>query len=156
MLLKPNTGIGELIFGQSEHDVRQILGFPDIIDESWENKNELVYQYYKHKLSIYFYMDEGGKLGYIKCANPRLKFANQEIIHQNISVVKNAVIGSSTVNWDEEHCEFHQTYFSVQHWITLIARYNEVIEIEIGVPYLNNNRHDWSRTESLAEVQNLI
>ncbi|NJO91074.1 MAG: hypothetical protein HC831_20495 [Chloroflexia bacterium] len=156
MLLKPNSGIGELIFGQSESDVRQILGFPDIIDESWDNKEELVYQYYRHKLSLYFYLEEGGKLGYIKCTNPNLRFKDYKLIQQNVSTVKNVITGSSTYNWEEEHYEFYQTYFSAKHWITLVVKYNEVIELEAGIPYLNKNRHDWNQTKMLMIDQNVL
>lgn len=155
MILKPTLGIGELYFGQTQYEVKQIFGFPNIIDESWENKNELVYQYYRHKMSLHFYMEEGGRLGYIKCANPALEYCNKKIIQQDILKVKNIFEALLKTSWEEEPYEYYQTYFVAKHWLTLIVKYNEVIEVEIGIPYLANNKHDWKKANVKVEAHNV-
>ena len=144
MELKLKIGIGELKFGMSQSECIQILGQPNrtILDE--DDENELILQFNLYKTRLTFYKNENGKLGYIRTANPDLRFKGKLIINESISVLKNNVFLKECYDFEREDLESFYTHFNEENWLTLHEEYGEVTDIELGVPFKKNNEdYNW-------------
>ncbi|MBO9201372.1 MULTISPECIES: hypothetical protein [Niastella] len=145
MDIKLKKGIGDFTFGMKAEDVIAKLGKPDRIYEDEEDENELIYQYNKSKLKFTFYQEEDGKLGYIRCANPKLTYQGKPIIQAPAEVVIKDVFGAAIKDWQEEDYNSFVTYISESHWLVINAEYDEVTDIELGVPVKNEEEYDWAQ-----------
>lgn len=143
MEIKPTFGIGDFTFGMKAEQVVAKLGKPDKMYQDEDDENQLLYQYNKSKLRLTFYQDHDGKLGYIRCANPNLTFQGKPVMNTPIEKVKNEVFGSQIEEWEEEDYDFFVTYVNEDNWIVLNVEYDEVTEIELGVPVKNDDEYDW-------------
>jgi len=143
MDIKLKKGIGDFTFGMKAADVTAKLGKPDKIYEDEEDENELIYQYNKSKIKFTFYQEHEGKLGYIRCANPSLTYQGKAIIQAPADTVIKDVFGSQIDDWQEEDYNSFATYISEEYWLVLNAEYDEVTDIELGVPFKNDEEYDW-------------
>ncbi|WP_207513167.1 hypothetical protein [Longitalea luteola] len=143
MEIKPKKGIGEFTFGMKADQVVAKLGKPDKTYQDEDDENQLLYQYNKHKLRLTFYQDHDGKLGYIRSANPNLTFQGKPVMNTPIDKVKSEVFGKFIEEWEEEDYDFFVTYVNEDNWIVLNVEYDEVTEIELGVPVKNDDEYDW-------------
>lgn len=132
MELKPYIGVDDLVFGLSEQEIRSRLGTPDLIDEAWNDENELIYQYNEHKLRLSFYYEDNGQLSYIRCANESIRYNNHPIIGQNIKTIISDIFKIEDSNWEIEEYEFHQCYYSKKLNLSINVQYDSVTDIEIG------------------------
>lgn len=137
MEIRPYIGLDNLVFGLSEEEVRSRLGVPDLVDESWDDENELIYQYNKYRIRLSFFQENGGQLGYIRCANEDIQYKNQPIIGQNIETIKSDVFKLEDSKWEVEEYEFSQCYYSKELNLSINVQYNSVTDIEIGKPFSN-------------------
>ena len=144
MEIKPKSGVADFIFGMSAEEVVKKLGQPDKIYEDEDDENQLLYQYNKQKLRLTFYQEEDGKLGYIRCSNPALTFQGKPIINVSIEKVKE-VFGNAIPEWEMEDYDFFSTYVNDDNWIVLTVDYDEVTEIELGVPFNNDDEYSWPK-----------
>jgi hypothetical protein len=142
MEIRPKRGIGDFSFGMKAEEVIKKLGKPDKIYQDEDDENQLLYQYNNSKLRLTFYQDHEGKLGYIRCANPSLSFKGKSVIDTPIEKVKEA-FAPLIKKWDVEDYNSFVTYVSEEYWIVLNVEYEEVTDIELGVPYKNEDEYDW-------------
>ena len=142
MELKPTYGIGDFKFGMKAADVVAKLGKPDKMYEDEEDENELIYQYNKSKIKFTFYQDQDGKLGYITCSNPTLTYQGKAVIQAPVEVVIKEVF-NNIKDWQEEDYNSFTTYISEKQWLVINAEYDEVTDVELGVPVKNDEEYDW-------------
>ena len=145
MELIVGTGIDNITFGMKPEEVASILGEPDAKwwDERTEVFQEEVYEYHPQKLQLTFYHHEDGRLGYIRCANPDLRFADHPIIQQPINWVKTEVFRIPDADWEFENFSGWQSHFFEPAWLSLSVEFGVVIKIELGVPFNPNDMFDW-------------
>lgn len=132
MELKPYIGIDNLVFGLSEKEILSKLGTPDLIDEAWDDENELIYQYNKQKLRLSFFHKSKNQLCYIRCANENIRFNNHPIIGQDIKTVKSKIFKFEDSSWEIEEYEFFQCHYSQKLNLSINVQYDTVTDIELG------------------------
>ena len=143
MEIKLEIGIDDIKFGMKKSEVEQILGLPDRarIDEDDENKLMLDYNALNPRLS--FYPNEEDKLAYIECSNKNLTFKGEKIIDSNIDFVKMVIFGDVISEWDVSDYRSFTAHFNEKFWFTLQSEYEKVTEIELGVPFENEETYKW-------------
>lgn len=144
MEIKLKYGVGDFSFGMKAEEVIKKLGKPDKIYQDEDDENQLLYQYNKQKLRLTFYQEHEGKLGYIRCSNPNLTYQGKPIIHTPIEKVKEA-FKPSIKKWEVEDYNSFVTYLSEEYWIVINVEYDEVTDIELGVPFKNDDEYDWQQ-----------
>lgn len=143
MEIRPKKGIGDFTFGMKAEEVVAKLGKPDKVYQDEDDENQLLYQYNKSKLRLTFFQDHEGKLGYIRCSSPTLTFQGKSIINGAIEKVKKEVFGKDIEEWEEEDYDFFVTYVNEEYWIVLNVEYDEVTEVEVGVPFNEDEEYEW-------------
>ena len=142
MEIKPKYGIADFTFGMKAEEVIKKLGKPDKIYKDEDDENQLLYQYNKSKIRLTFYQEHEGKLGYIRCANPALTYQGKPVIQVPIDKVKEG-FGKLIKDWEVEDYNSFVTYISEEYWLVLNVEYDEVTDIELGVPFKNDEEYDW-------------
>lgn len=145
MEVKPEFGIGNIVFGMTVNEVKDKLGNPDKIFSEPDDSNELIYQYNKPKLQLTFFKEEGGKMGYIRSSNPELSYNGKKIINRPVREVMFEVLGEAAENWEIEDNEFFETCFNEKTGVTLNAEYDAVTDLEIGVPFNDAGEFEWKK-----------
>ena len=139
-------GIDEIKFGMSEKEVVALLGKADkvVIDE--EDDDNPVYQYNDKRLHLSFYVEEKGKLGYIRCSHPDLEYNGKKIIGEPVSKVLKEVFSDIT-DWEIDNFIIFDTYFSEEKWLELKVDFDIVTTIEIGVFVDEDGDYMWKLPE---------
>lgn len=143
MQLKPKIGIGNLKFGMTQKDILEILGIPSRkrIDE--DDDEQILLEFNQLKLRLTFYLTEGSRLGYLRTNNVDLTFNGHKIIGTKIDIAKKMIFGSLITDWEIDEYDFFITHSNDQFWITLNEEFGEVIAIELGVTFLDEENYDW-------------
>jgi hypothetical protein len=145
MKLNIEIGIGKLRFGFKEDEVKEILGNPDEIKKDENSENRIIWVFNKEKIRLTFYKDEERKLGYIETANPNLTLNEFSIINSNIELVKEEFSKEEIFDWEKEEYHSFTTYFNERFWITFHVKYEEVTDLEIGVPFITEEEYKWPK-----------
>lgn len=145
MKLLPTIGIDDLLFGMTAQEVALQLGEPSKVFNEEDEPEHLVHQYDTLKLRLTYYGEEGGRLGYIHCAAHNLQVNGKQIIGQPIDMVKQQFQLTSPTDWEVEAYTFFDTHFSEGLWLILNVEYGVVTDVEIGVPFKNDEEYDWKR-----------
>ena len=137
-------GIDKLRFGMTRPEVERIFGKPrqELIDS--DDENELIWEYTDKKIRLTFYQNQAGRLGYIRSSNSSLTLNDLKIIDKKIEDVKGQ-IDSNPESWEKEDYESFCTYFHENNWLTLNVEYERVTDIELGVPFKNEDEYDWPK-----------
>ena len=144
MEIKLGIGISNIKFGSSITDIEMLLGKPDEIRKDEEyGEFEPMYIYYSEKIRLTFYKNENDRLGYMRCSNPELTINGKKIIGLKIREAKKAFKPIISSGWKLERYDFWHQYFLYKYWIILKCDYDEVTEIELGVPFNNEKEYDW-------------
>jgi hypothetical protein len=143
MEIKPKIGIDKLKFGMFRKDVLGILGNPDRIMTDEYDENEQKLEWNKLKLRLTFQLDENDRLTYFVSKNPNLNYNGQKLIGIDTEMVKNKIFSELATEWEIEDYELFQTHFYEPFWLTLHSEFGEISEIEMGVPFKNENEYDW-------------
>ena len=141
--LVPGIGIGQLKFGTLESECIAILGPFDRVIEDAENYDEHILEFQRWKIRLSFYKHEGNRLGYIRCANPALIYKEQSFIGWPIEKAKMELFGQLEGEWEVEQYSYFSTHMKESHWLVLHEEYGVVEEIEIGVPFLDDDNYKW-------------
>jgi hypothetical protein len=130
MELKPNVGIGDVLFGMTELEVIAILGEPDatLIDPEDKDQNT-VYQYNQLKLRLTFYTAEDNRLLYLKTTHPETLVAGISLIDQSLKSVVNALSDSE---WGKEAYFTFNIYFNEERWLMLHEEFGRITQVEMG------------------------
>lgn len=141
--LKLRIGIGDLKFGQSQAAVKELLGDPDKIFVSANNDDHLVWEFNQDKLRLTFYPSEGNKLGYITCKNNELLYKQKPLISNQSSSVLGVIFEG--LEWETDDYEQFSVYFNEEYWFSMHAEFGAITQVELGVPFLNDNEYDWPK-----------
>lgn len=144
MIIHLKQGIDKLRFGMTRPEVERIYGKPDRALMDSEDENELIWEYTAKKLRLTFYQNEADRLGYIRSSNSKLTINKLTIIDSKIEDLRIA-IDPNTENWEKEDYDTFQCYFHESHWLTLNVQYERVTDVELGVPFKNENEYDWPK-----------
>lgn len=143
MKIKPKIGVDNLKFGMTRKEVIGILNEPDRTLTNEDDENELILEWNSQKLRLTFYKNENERFGYLRTINPELKFNGKEIIGTELEFVKNKIFADLISDWEIDNYDFLTTYFNEQNWLTLHVEYGIVTDIEIGVPFENDENYKW-------------
>ena len=145
MDLKPAVGIDQIEFGMKQPEVEDLLGHPQATFVEDDDPDRLVLQYNRFKTRLTFYGEEEGRLGYIRCADPALTYTGSALIGQSVNAVMQLFEQVDDDEWDVESHQFFDSYFCERLWLVLNVEYGEVTDVEIGVPFKNEEQYDWKR-----------
>lgn len=141
MEVKVGIGIGELIFGMHRSQVEKLIGKPD--KEAIDDEDEMICQFNSLKSRISFYSNEGGRLGYIRCSSAALTHNGQSIIGEKIDTVLKLFEKATDISWEVEEYDSMVVYTNENGWLSLQSEYDVVTQVELGVPFLNDDEYNW-------------
>jgi hypothetical protein len=139
-------GIENIKFGASQNDIETILGKPDKISKDEEyGEFEPMLQYNSRHIRLTFYKNHEGRLGYIRSSNPDLAFNKKKIIGKTIPEAFKIFDIIPQEKWEVTEYDFWTEYFNEDWWIILRCDYDLISEIELGVPFKNDNEYNWPK-----------
>ena len=141
MKINLKSGIGELLFGMKEKDVKALYGEPDRQYKD-EDKN-IIYLYNDKKLRLTFYQDEDYRLGYIVCSHPELELKGTKIIGAKWETVSAAIQDKNLAAFEKETIDTVDQYFNEKNWILFQVEFDEVVKAELGAIINNKDEFDW-------------
>ncbi|PQJ08859.1 hypothetical protein CJD36_022210 [Flavipsychrobacter stenotrophus] len=142
MELKPGIGLDNIKFGATEAEIMALIGDPDKTFTNEDDENELIYQYNSRKLRLTFYKHEDRKLGYIRCGNYKVTYDNQPLLGRPIKEVTDVTL-KHIAPWEVDSYEFFDVYLNHENWISLNVEYEEVVDLELGVPFNKDDSYNW-------------
>jgi hypothetical protein len=142
MKIHLSKGFDDICFGMTRSEVKEIIGSPNHEFLNPDNNIELFWEYTEKKLTLTFYLNEFGRLGYIRSSNTNLSISECKIIDTHIEVVQNQ-IDANPNSWEINKYFSFTAYFHEGHWLCLNVKYDKIIDIELGVPLKNDNEYDW-------------
>ncbi len=141
MKINLKAGIGELLFGMKEKDVKAIYGEPDKKYKDEDNNN--IYLYNTLKLRLTFYQDEDFRLGFITTSNPALELAGHKVIGQRWTDVEKHATDNKIKGFEKENFDLADNYFNEANWIIFQVEFDEVVKVELGAIINANDEFDW-------------
>jgi hypothetical protein len=141
MKINLKSGVGELLFGMKEKDVKALYGEPSKQFKD-EDKNT-IYAYNDKKLRLTFYQDEDFRLGYIVSSHPDLEVAGNKVIGAKWDVLSAAVKDKGIVSFEKESFDTVDNYFNENNWIIFQVEFDEVVKVELGATINNKDEFDW-------------
>lgn len=150
MELKPGIGIDNMIFGMDQSEIENILETPD--EQRVHLNDDFKYQYVfnKQKIHLSFLLLHNGKFGYIDTTNEKLSFNNFPIINSNIDFALNEIFIDLITEWELEEFNTFSEYFSRKYWLNLHVEYGVITNVEMGVPFKNEDEFKWPVLEKEA------
>jgi len=143
MELKPKIGIDNLKFGMTQKEVIEILGNPDrIFHLDDHGDSETIFEWHEKLLRLTFYKDENDRLGYIRTMHPELNYKGNPIIRAKSELVMEQGF-PEVQEWEKDEFEFLTMYFNEAYWLSLNCEYGVVLDVEMGVPFKNDETYDW-------------
>jgi hypothetical protein len=145
MELKPGIGIGNIKFGMTRNQVKDVLGEPDLAyNNDDDDEGDIVFDYKKRRLSLTFYKNYSYRFGYLRTINNDVNYNGSYILNEEIENVKKNVFGGIINDWEFENYELYQTYFNVDYWLELEVKYDIIVHLEMGVPFKNDDEYQWA------------
>lgn len=141
MKITLKTGVGELLFGMKEKDVRNIYGEPDRQYKD-EDKN-IIWLYNDKKLRLTFYQDEDFRLGYIIVSGRESELFSDNIIGKSWPEVEAAATENGVKGFEKEIFDSVENYFNEANWVIFQVEFNEVIKVELGAIINSKDEFDW-------------
>ncbi|MDV6170085.1 hypothetical protein R1T16_16725 [Flavobacterium sp. DG1-102-2] len=141
MKINLKSGVGELLFGMKEKDVRGVYGNPD--RQFKDEDGNIIYLYNDKKLRLTFYQDEDMRLGYIIVSNPSSEIFGSKVIRENWTAIEAAAKTNGLKDFEVESFDTIDNHFNEANWIIFQVEFNEVIKIEIGATINKNDEFDW-------------
>lgn len=142
MELKPKIGIGNLVFGMAESEVIKSLGKPDQTYFDTDDENQKLCEWNEAKLRLTFYSNENGKFGYLRIKSESIIFNGKLILGEKINMVIEEIF-NQIPEWETENYQSWKTHFNEEYWITIHEEFGYVTQIELGVPFKNENEYNW-------------
>ena len=135
-------GIDKLLFGMKKADVQALYGVAN--SEFIDEEDNVVLVYFKEKVRLTFYKEEGYKLGYIVTANPEVTLLEEKCIGKNISELKATLAnGNVKFKFEIESIDTLSQHFDESHWIILQSEFDEVVKVELGA-MIENDEFVWA------------
>ena len=141
MEVRLKFGLDQLLYGMKQNNVEQIYGKADF--QFFDEDENVVLVYNKLKAKLTFYADEDFKLGYITTSNSELTFFGTTVLRKSKSEVLELFKTNKIEKWETEIVEGEEMLFNEDNWVFLYFDYNELIKIEIGAVFNNQDEFDW-------------
>lgn len=141
MKINLRSGIGELLFGMKEKDVKALYGEPDRSYKD-EDKN-VIYLYNDKKLRLTFYQDEEFRLGYIIGAHPELELFSAKVVGEKWVALEERLRNNRIAGLENETIDASETYFNEANWIIFQVEFGEVTKVELGAIINAKDEFDW-------------
>lgn len=140
MEIKPQYGIGPLLFGMEQSDVEAIYGNPD--KQFRDDDRNVIYLYNQQRLRLTFYEDEGFRFGYAITSNPDAVISGTRIIAAPRGNVKQA-LEKQFKTWETEDFDMTVNDFNEPNWLILQSEFGLVTKVELGVVAKSMDDFDW-------------
>lgn len=141
MKINLKSGIGQLVFGMKEKDVKAIYGEPS--RQFKDDDKNIIYLYDKEKIRLTFYADEDFKLGYLIAAHPDLELFSAKVLGQNWNSLEKILEGKGLKGYEKETYDSEENFFNEANWIIFRVEFGEVIRVELGATINNKDEFDW-------------
>ncbi len=143
MEIKPKIGFDDIKFGMHRDDILEILGEPDRIVMDIHDGFEQRLEWNKPKIRLTFHYEENDRLTNIISKNCETQFLGKKLMGMDIREAKSQIFGNLTGNWKVKDYEYFETHFNEDLWLTLCSEFGKVVEVEMGVPFKNEEEYDW-------------
>jgi hypothetical protein len=141
MKINLKSGVGQLLFGMKEKDVKAIYGEPS--RQFKDDDNNTIYLYNKEKIRLTFYADEDFKLGYLIAAHPDLELFSIKVLGQEWESLKKKLEEKGVSGFERETYDSEDNLFNEANWIIFRVEFGEVIRVELGATINNKDEFDW-------------
>ena len=141
MKINPKSGIGELLFGMKEKDVKAVYGEPD--KKFKDDDNNVIYLYNEYKLRLTFYEEEGQRLGYMMASDPKLELFGEKFIGHIWETVKLHAVKEGIKTFETETFDSVDNHFNEDNWIIFQEEFGEIIKVELGAIINSKDEFDW-------------
>ncbi|WP_294823313.1 hypothetical protein [uncultured Flavobacterium sp.] len=141
MKIELKNGIGKLLFGMKESDVKSIYGEPDRKYRD-EDKNA-IYLYNDKKLRLTFYQDEDMRLGYIITSSPDAELFERKVIGAGWGQLLPDLQGKGMKSFENENFDTVDNYFNEANWVIFQVEFGDVIRVEVGAIINAKDEFDW-------------
>ncbi|MCW4468040.1 hypothetical protein OGH69_03605 [Flavobacterium sp. MFBS3-15] len=141
MKVNLKNGVGELLFGMKEGDVKKLYGEPSRKYKD-EDKN-VIYLYDDKKLRLTFYQDEEFRLGYIITSNKDAELSTGKIINEKWDDLKPKLEGQGIKSFEKESFDTVDNYFNEANWVIFQVEFGEVVRVELGAIINAKDEFDW-------------
>ena len=141
MNINPRNGVGDLLFGMKQQHVMAMFGKPD--KQFTDEEKNVVYLYNKYKIRLTFYDDEEFRLGYIVISDPDSVLFDKKVIGRKPIEIQSELPEKTYKTWEVAEEDGVVSYFNEDNWLMLIAEFDEIIKVEIGAIFNDNDEFDW-------------
>lgn len=141
MKINLKSGVGELLFGMKEKDVKAIYGEPSRIYK--DDDANVIYLYNDKKLRLTFYQDEDFRLGYIIISSPSAEVFGTKVIREKWSTIEELAKQNGIKDFEIEAFDSVNNHFNETNWVIFQVEFDEVIKIELGATINKNDEFDW-------------
>ena len=141
MKINLKSGVGQLLFGMKEKDVKAIYGEPS--RQFKDDDNNTIYLYNKEKIRLTFYADEDFKLGYLIAAHPDLELFSVKVLGHNWDSLKKILEEKGLSGFERETYDSEENLFNEANWVIFRVEFGEVIRVELGATINNKDEFDW-------------
>lgn len=141
MKINLKSGVGDLLFGMKEKDVKAIYGEPS--RQFKDDDKNVIYLYNDKKLRLTFYEDEEFRLGYIIASSPDTEVFASKVIGMDWQAVEAIAKEKGIMDFEKELFDSVENYFNEPNWVIIQVEYNEVVKVELGATINSKDEFDW-------------
>lgn len=117
MNAKIGIGLGKIVFGISQEDVKEILGNPNKISEE-EKDDGIIYQYFEKQIKLKFDKKEHLKLYSIEVHNPKVTMFNLKLLNKTKGEILKLLDDRGFKNIEHQDYDLFETLFCEEIWTT--------------------------------------
>lgn len=141
MILKPKYGIDQLLFGMKQQDVEAIYGKPDY--QYKDEDSNVIWMYNALKMRLTFYEDEDFRLGYLVTSHPEVTLFDQKLLGKAAAEIVNFLKLQNLKSWEITNEDGLENNFNEDNWLMLISEFDEIVKVEVGAVFNNQDEFDW-------------
>lgn len=141
MKINLKSGVGELLFGMKEKDVKALYGEPS--RQFKDDDDNIIYLYNDKRLRLTFYQDEDFRLGYLIVSNPSAEIFGSKVIGEKWSTIEAAAKANGLKDFEKESFDTIDNEFNEANWIIFQVEFDTVIKIELGATINKDDAFDW-------------
>lgn len=141
MKINLKSGVGELLFGMKEKDVKALYGEPS--RQFKDDDDNIIYLYDDKKLRLTFYQDEDLKLGYIIISNRSAEIFGSKVIGEKWTTIEALAKQNGLKDFEKESFDTIDNEFNEANWVIFQVEFQDVIKIELGATINKDDNFDW-------------
>lgn len=125
---------------KQEH-VESVYGKPNF--KYFDEDENIILGFNSLQSRLTFYADEDFRLGYITSISKDLSFFETNIVGKSKEEVLNLFKNNKVEKWETEILDGVEMLFNEDNWVFLHFDYNELVKVEIGAVFNNQDEFDW-------------